>query len=350
MNKNIKEVDFSTSFFFTIFADNLQQIDMKKHVILAMACMMSAFATAQTYQNPVIDRSLPDPTVIKGADGAFYLYSTEDIRNVPIYKSNDLIHWDLQGTAFTNNTRPNFVEKGGIWAPDINRIGGKYVLFYSMSTWGGEWEAGIGRAVSDNPTGPFEDKGKLFRSSEIGIQNCIDPFYIEDNGSKYLFFGSFHGIFGVELTEDGLDLKPGAKPVQVAGTAYEGTYIHKRDGYYYLFASTGSCCEGVNSTYATVVGRSTSLFGPYVDLAGKSMLENRHELMIAGNDQFKGTGHNSEIVTDAAGQDWLFYHAVSVKDPKGRKLLMDQVHWVDGWPVVLGNQPSAEYQAPQMNK
>ena len=113
-----------------------------------------------------------------------------------------------------------------------------------MSNWGGEWTCGIGIATADKPEGPFTDLGKLFRSNEINIQNCIDPFYIEDNGKKYLFWGSFHGIYGTELTDDGLSLKKGAPIEQIAGTAYEGTYIHKRDGYYYLFASIGRCCEG----------------------------------------------------------------------------------------------------------
>ena len=86
----------------------------------------------------------------------------------------------------------------------------------------------------------------MFRSNEIGVQNSIDPFYIEDNGRKYLFWGSFRGIYGVELKEDGLAVKLGAEKKQIAGTAYEGTYIHKRNGYYYMFASTGTCCEGLN--------------------------------------------------------------------------------------------------------
>jgi arabinan endo-1,5-alpha-L-arabinosidase len=39
--------------------------------------------TQQTYKNPVVNLSLPDPTVIKGADGYFYLYATEDIAPLP---------------------------------------------------------------------------------------------------------------------------------------------------------------------------------------------------------------------------------------------------------------------------
>lgn len=83
-----------------------------------------------------------------------------------------------------------------------------------------------------------------------------------------MFWGSFRGIYGVELTEDGLAVKPGAEKKQIAGTAYEGTYIHKKKGYYYMFASTGTCCEGLKSTYQTVVGRSKSLWGPYQDKQG----------------------------------------------------------------------------------
>lgn len=66
----------------------------------------------------------------------------------------------------------------------------------------------------------------------------------------------------------------------MAGTAYEGTYIHKKDGHYYFFASIGSCCEGLKSTYTTVVGRSDNLFGPYVNKNGGSMMDNKHEVLI----------------------------------------------------------------------
>ena len=78
-------------------------------------------------------------------------------------------------------------------------------------------------ATADKPEGPFTDLGKLFRSNEIKIQNCIDPFYIEDNGKKYLFWGSFHGIYGTELTEDGLSLKKDQQILQNSCDAKECT-------------------------------------------------------------------------------------------------------------------------------
>lgn len=303
----------------------------------------------EVYRNPVLSESLPDPTVIKASDDWFYLYATEDIRNTPIYKSKNLYDWEFIGTAFTKETRPDFEPKGGLWAPDINYINGKYVLYYSMSVWGGEWTCGIGVASADYPQGPFTDHGKLFRSNEIEVQNSIDPFYMEENGRYYLFWGSFRGIYAIELTNDGLALKPGVKKQQIAGTAYEGVNIHKKDNRYYMFASIGSCCEGVKSTYTTVVGRSENLFGPYKNKAGQNMINNYHEVIIHGNDRFVGTGHTSEIIVDDAGNSWVFYHAVDKNNPQGRVLMLDEVQWQNGWPFVEGNTPSKEWKLPQFN-
>ena len=302
---------------------------------------------SDSYRNPVVNYSLPDPSVVYGNDGYYYLYATEDIRNLPIHKSKNLVEWEFVGTAFKDNTRPKFEPKGGLWAPDINKIGDKYVLYYSMSRWGGEWTCGIGCAVSEKPEGPFIDCGMMFRSDGIKVQNSIDPFYIEDSGNKYLFWGSFRGIYYIELTKDGLQVKEGCKPIKIAGTAFEGTYIHKRDGYYYLFASIGTCCEGIKSTYTTVVGRSKSLFGPYLNKKGEFMMDNKYEVLIGKNKQFVGTGHNSEIITDNNGTDWIMYHAVKVSEPHGRILMLDKVEWKDGWPVVNNSTPSLVSERPK---
>jgi arabinan endo-1,5-alpha-L-arabinosidase len=186
--------------------------------------------------------------------------------------------------------------------------------------------------------------GKLFISSEIGVLNSIDPFFIEDNGKNYLFWGSYGGgIWSVEMSADGLSIKEGAKKVQVAADTYEGTYIHKKGNYYYLFASINNCCDGFNSIYTTVVGRSESLHGPYLNKKGESMRTGfHHEVVIEGDGvNFFGTGHNSEIVTDKNGDDWIMYHAYAkVVGGRSRTLMLDKVTWKDGWPEVNAGYPS----------
>lgn len=304
------------------------------------------------YANPVIEQSLPDPTLIKAQDGFFYLYATEDIRNIPIMRSSNLVNWEMVGTAFTDATRPTFEPGGGLWAPDINYINGKYVLYYSMSIWGGEETCGIGVAVADSPSGPFTDKGKLFRSNEIGVQNSIDPNYVEDNGKKYLFWGSFRGIYMIELSDDGLSLKDRAEKQQIAGTYFEGVYVHKRGNYYYMFASIGSCCAGINSTYQLIVARSPHIAGPYQNKSGFYMMNEGRTLILDKNASFVGNGHCSEIVQDDEGKDWLLYHGVKTSNTNGRVLMLDQVTWDEaGWPIIgnNGGTPSIAAFGPTFN-
>ena len=311
---------------------------------LCMASVMPIHAVqndALVYRNPVIDVSVPDLTVIRAKDGYFYLYGTENIRNLPIYRSSNLVDWSFVGTAFTDETRPQWNPKGNIWAPDISFIQDKYVLHYAKSEWGGEWTCGIGVATADKPEGPFTDHGAILISKEIGVQNSIDPFYYEDGGHKYLFWGSFRGIYAIELTDDGLKIKDGARKQQVAGTFMEAVYVHKRGDYYYLFGSAGSCCEGNRSTYHVTVGRSKNLFGPYVDKQGRALLDNHYEVVLHGNELVAGPGHHAELVSDDNGDDWMLYHGFSRKDSDaGRKVWLDKVEWIDGWPHMQGSQPS----------
>lgn len=326
---------------------------MKKtfKVMMVFAAMLfSLGASAQEdnlYTNPVINIDFPDPTIINGGDGYFYAYCTNS--RVKRWRSKDLVTWQQNGYAFTDTGRPRFVEGGGVWAPDINYINGQYVMYYSMSTWGGEWECGIGVATAPKANSQnFTDLGKLFISSEIGVQNSIDPFYIDADGKKYLFWGSFRGIYGIELSDDGLSLKEGAEKFRVAGTLTEGTYIHKRGDYYYLIGSAGSCCEGANSTYRLVVARSKNVEGPYVDKEGKSAKDNHFSEMLVRNEFIVGPGHCSEIVQDDAGQDWIMYHGYTVESGySGRRAHLDQVLWdSEGWPYIVSNRPSNGAEKP----
>lgn len=295
-----------------------------------------------SYAGPIINRDCPDPTVIRGGDGYYYLFSTEVIHNVPVYRSENLVDWKQVTTAFTDATRPSFVKDAAIWAPDVECFDGKYYLYFSMSTWGGEWDCGIGVATATRAQGPYRNTTKLFISSEIGVQNSIDPFAMEDNGKKYLFWGSFRGIYGIELTDDGMAVADGARPQKIAGTRTEGTYIIKRDGYYYLIGSAGSCCDGANSTYHLLVARSENLFGPYVDKTGKKATDNNFSNLLQRSEEVIAPGHNANFVQDDAGQWWMIYHGYDAANVNGgRKAYLSQILWdKDGWPYVRDQKPT----------
>ena len=304
----------------------------------------------RTYTNPIIsDKSVPDPSVIRANDGYFYLYATQTKTYwMPVYRSKDLVNWEYQGTAFNKATEPDLPGGGAFWAPEIRFLNGKYVLYYSWAKMNGTDISYTAVAVGDTPMGPFPDSKELIGNKEFG-SNCIDQFYYEEDGKKYMFFGSFKGIYVTELEDDGLTVKLGndGKPTlkkQVCGNAFEGTNIYKKGKYYYLFDSIGSCCNGVNASYQVVVGRSENLLGPYVDKDGKDMLKNNWELVLEGDGQkWIGPGHNSIIVQDDEGTDWMIYHSYMKKDGGvgGRLGMLDRVLWTDdGWPYIKNKIPS----------
>ena len=202
------------------------------------------------YSNPVIPVSVPDPTVIKASDGYYYIYGTEDTRNLPIYRSKDMINWEPHGTAFTDESRPKDVDGASLWAPEIRYIKGKYILLYSLAKWGQHWVSTIGYATADNPEGPFKPRGVVFSSKDVDVENSIDQYLYKEDGRYYMLWGSFFGLYIIELdvTND-LTITPKTETKQrIAGNAFEAVNLWKRSGYYYLFASVGSCCDGVKST------------------------------------------------------------------------------------------------------
>ena len=85
----------------------------------------------------------------------------------------------------------------------------------------------------------------------------------------------------------------------------------------------------------------------YVNKNGESMLDNKYEVLIRANDRFVGPGHNSEIVTDSEGNEWMLYHSYDRHTPsKGRYLMIDRIVWENDWPVIAGNSLSTEAEAP----
>ena len=328
------------------------------HESVALRDEICYFKIGLTYTNPVITfSSAADPTVIRTEDG-FYLYATQtDKYWVPIYFSKDLVNWEFKRTAFRNATKPQIPGGGAFWAPEIRHINGKYVLYFSWAKWGDGDASYTAVATSDSPLGDFVNSKELLTKEDFG-SNCIDQFYYEEDNKKYMFVGSFNGIYVTELTDDGLSVKrnengtPTLKK-QVCGKAFEGTNIYKKNGYYYLFASINNCCDGERSRYKVVVGRSQDLLGPYLDKSGKDMINNAWELVLEGDGQkFFGPGHNSIIVQDDAGTDWMIYHSYVKENGEvgGRLGMLDRVLWTeDGWPYIKNCVPSTSDFLPVFN-
>ncbi|GGM34464.1 family 43 glycosylhydrolase [Promicromonospora citrea] len=323
-----------------------------------------------TYTNPVTEPfadTYADPAVIRGKDGWWYLYATSDplvsggpFGNMHVARSRDLAAWEYVGTIFDEGDLPAWAaEESFFWAPDIRYVGGQYVMYYTVTDTAANpdpWDYTIGVATAPTPTGPWTDSGGPVLDPRPapggGYLNTIDPALLsDDDGTQYLYFGGFNGgIWVTELDETGT--RAVGEPTRVtANDRYEGAFVVKRDGWYYLMGSSANCCAGPVTGYSVYTGRSRSPLGPFVDHEGVGLDASRvggTQVVAQNGNRWIGVGHHA-VLTDASGQDWMLYHAIDRDDawldePGGvnrRPTLMDRMDWIDGWPVVnAGAGPS----------
>ncbi len=283
-----------------------------------------------------------DPSII-AADGWHYVFNTG--RGVPIWRSRDLQTWRRAGRAFESDVpawaaevAPSAVDQ---WAPDVSRIGDRFVLAYAVSRFGTN-DSAIGIAVSDSidpKTAAWRDLGLVVRSAKEDNFNAIDPQVLSTrDGRVFLALGSmWDGIFLRELNPRSLrPLKEeliGPIAARPNGDTIEAAFLVERGKYWYLFVSFDACCRGSKSTYNIRVGRAERLKGPYVDREGVPMTEGGGTPLLSGSGPEIGTGHCS-VIRD--GDDWLLAYHYYDPAAAGRPTLgIRDLHWdKDGWPRV----------------
>ena len=340
-----------------------------------------AVQTNGTYKNPLpvqipddgLVESCADPSIIYSeTDSYWYMYCTTDPLNgddrtdgnlnfhlIPILRSSDLVNWTYMGDAFT--TRPDWIDPtSGLWAPDIQYFNDQYYLYYAIPDVGdaasGEpgchGDSAIGVATSSSPLGPWVDSGAPVVEPRRNGPGCnffwtFDPEVVEDDGQRFIFFGSYYGgIAARELSPDGLHSDPASQVQITIPNRYEGPEVVYHEGYWYLFVSATNCCNGPLTGYSVFVGRSENILGTYVDREGVSLLAGRvggTPVISMNGNRWVGPGHNSVFV-DFDGQWWTVYHAIDRNDPyfegavgfTKRPVLLDAIDWIDGWPTVRG--------------
>jgi arabinan endo-1,5-alpha-L-arabinosidase len=303
-----------------------------------------------------------DPVMIR-QNGTYYIFCTG--WGISVYSSPDMKNWEKDAPVFASAPQwaveaiPTF--KGHIWAPDISFFNGEYYLYYSVSAFGKNTSC-IGLATNktldpNDPQFKWVDHGKVIQSIPGKTNwNAIDPnLIIDEKGNPYLVFGSFwDGLKLVKLSSDAKSVAEDISkiptiasrkadsnapnppsvdnnPVDAGGNAIEAPFIFRKGKYYYLFASIDYCCKGVNSTYKMIVGRSAKLTGPYLDESGKPMATGGGTVLLAGNEDWHGLGHNAVVSFD--GTDYLVFHGYDAHDSGKPKLNIRELDWNnEGWP------------------
>jgi arabinan endo-1,5-alpha-L-arabinosidase len=293
------------------------------------------------YQNPITDYEFADPSAFLDDDGYVYVFATEG----GYIRTKDFKTTEYVGNVFFTSGTPLWGSNGAhVWAPHVVKIDEYYIYYYSLSAWG-DANPGIGYCyTTDLYEGIWTLGEKLFLSSEIGVNNSIDPFVIVENSRVYMTWGSFSGVYLIELTADGRSLLGGIdeayhNKIKIAGN-FEGSFIYKKENDYYLYLSRGGCCNGLSSSYETVVFKSKNLKGPYLDENGVDAISGGGNLVLTSSAYFRGPGHNA-IYSDSKGTDWIIYHSYNLDSPNRRLLMIDPLHYDEnGFPEVEGKVPS----------
>lgn len=296
---------------------------MKKIFAVSVLSVLALGAFAQTG-----DIFIHDPSTIVKCDGRYYTFGTGSGGLM----SDDGWTW-----------RSGAVRTGGGVAPDAIKIGDRYLISYSANYPGTQGKTrGVVTTMWANTLDP-ESPDFGYTDPELvawaGADDdcwCIDPAFLLDpvTGKLWCSYGTYFGA--IRIVE--LDPKTGKRiednePVDIAIDC-EATALMYHGGWYYLLATHGTCCDGANSTYNIVCGRSRSVTGPYLDNVGRDMMEGGGKMVLSAGNRVTGPGHFGHYVEEE-GVEKMSCHFEADLERSGKSVLgIRSLLWKNDWPVA----------------
>ena len=300
---------------------------MKKLYILAAAIVLMALSAISANAQLKGNIFIHDPSTIAECDGKYYTFGTG---------SGGLISED--GYTWTGGG----VRTDGGVAPDVIKIGDRYLVSYSAGFPGTEGKT-RGNIITmwtktlDPESPDFGYSDPMLVAWAEADEDCwaIDPaFLMGPDGKLWCSYGTYFGTIRIcELDPKTGNRMPGDVATDIAIDC-EATALMYRNGWYYLLATHGTCCDGVNSTYNIVVGRSRNPRGPYYDNVGRDMMEGGGRMVLSAGNRVTGPGHFGHFVVDE-GVERMSCHYEADMDLSGRSVLaINALQWRDDWPFV----------------
>lgn len=297
-----------------------------RKIVLALFAVSSFFATELKAQ--IGAPFIHDPSTIAECDGKYYTFGTG---------GGGLISED--GWSWHSGA----VRPGGGAAPDCIKIGDRYLVAYS-ATGGGLGGGHAGRVLTmwnktlDPESPDFKYSEPIEVAASLVDEDCdaIDAGLLLDptTGRLWLTYGTYFGFIRmVELDPKTGERVKGNKAKDVAIDC-EATDLIYRNGWYYLLGTHGTCCDGVNSTYNIVCGRSRNVTGPFIDNVGRDMLQGGGKMVINASERLAGPGHFGRTIIEE-GVEKMSCHFEADFDQGGRSTLgIRPLLWKNDWPYA----------------
>lgn len=307
---------------------------------LTMLASVACTSHPQSFENPVIRKDVPDPTVFRVGENYYLVGTSGNAPQVyPIFHSKDLVNWDSAGHIF--DKWPEWTS-GSFWAPEIFVHNNTYYCYYTARD-KSDGISCIGVATAQSPTEPYQDLGPLVKWTN----EAIDAFVYNDNGQLYITWKAYGldpsrpiALLGSKLSDDGLSLvgEHFTLLTDYEDLGMEGQCIFKQGNYYYLLYAARDCCTE-RSDYEVRVARSTSFEGPYELYEGNPILR-------GDGTYIQSCGHGT-LVEAPNGRLYYLCHSYLIgRYKEGRMPIMQELQvGEDNWPhfttgdVTVATQP-----------
>jgi beta-xylosidase len=282
----------------------------------------------------------PNPWILVEG-GKYYLYSSRSnapiAPEVPVRVSTDLVNWSVPTDALP--VGPPWVSPHLTWAPDVRRIKGQYVMYFTAPVTDVPVDTKcIGVATSLTPEGPFTPRDGAF-ICQFDRAGSIDPRVFEDtDGTLWMHWKSDENanqevdthswIWAQRLSENGLKLVGEPVPILTADQEWEGRIVEApqmvlEDGRYWLFYSGNWYNQPV---YSIGIAECAGPVGPCTKPINNPF--------ITSNAQGEGTGESS-LFRDENGL-WIVYApwAVDYEEPTPRPVALAHVAFNESGPYL----------------
>lgn len=231
------------------------------------AVALATISLVQGYANPGACTGAcwaHDPSVIqRTSDNLYFKFNTGG--SIEIVTASSLTGpWTIKGYVLPNGSKISLAGNKDLWAPDVQKVGNLYHLYYTVSTFGSQNSA-IGLATSSTlEPGSWTDQGSVgVTSNPTKNYNAIDANVFQADGNWYMNFGSFwNDIFQVQLNSAATKSSGASYNIEYNSTGSrpsEGSFQFYNSGYYYLLWSSGICCGYNEYVFSLTKGFSLTI-------------------------------------------------------------------------------------------